>query len=496
MAKQLKDILKQAHDAIKGVRNSTTEPLSIGKDPGVDYKPKAGDEADFVAKHSVQKWDEPYGNPNYADKVGHVLKKPEEKRHGNTEAKAKAANEEVQKEGYIPPSKPTLTRDDLEKLKKVADMMSKEKTQRNAKKANKTNEETDVVEAWTVTHSNGSVTTHSGASDALKASRKSPGSKVGATHGAMGQKAHDVLSPHQKSDYGTFSAGGYTPPQKKVKEEAEQVDEISKKTLGNYVKSAANDIANRQYRLGKGDLSDTRRLMNRRKGVDKAVNKIVNEKVEQIDELSSKTYKSAMNKAAKKAMRDPQGEGGPQYKKYATMARKFQKKGMEQERKEKTVKEEVIDEVITKKTSAGEFIKDFQQSENPKFAGKSKEKRKQMALAAFYAKQNEEVTEDLAVPLLGGDQPPRGYSDEAAEMVKAELRALANKAMHLVMSMPDSMHVEPWCQAKIATAKELVSGVHDYMVYGDHDKPEEDEQADKQVTFPNMSVDVNTGQNV
>jgi hypothetical protein len=116
-----------------------------------------------------------------------------------------------------------------------------------------------------------------------------------------------------------------------------------------------------------------------------------------------------------------------------------------------------------------------------------------MALGAYYAKQNEAYAVE---PLLGGDQPPRGNSDEAAEMVKTELKALANKAMHLAMQMPDSMHVEPWCQAKIAVAKEMVSAVHDYMIYGEHNKPEEDEQMDTPITFPNMSVDVNTGQNV
>jgi hypothetical protein len=99
------------------------------------------------------------------------------------------------------------------------------------------------------------------------------------------------------------------------------------------------------------------------------------------------------------------------------------------------------------------------------------------------------IKEDLAVPLLQGDS-------EGVEMVKAELKALANKAMHLVMQMPESMHVEPWCQAKIAQAKSMVSDVHDYMIYGDHKKPEEDEQTDTPMTFPNMSVDVNTGRNV
>jgi hypothetical protein len=57
--------------------------------------------------------------------------------------------------------------------------------------------------------------------------------------------------------------------------------------------------------------------------------------------------------------------------------------------------EDEINEVLSKDAAAGEWISDFVNSDNPKFAGKSKEKRKQMALAAYYAKQkNEEVEID------------------------------------------------------------------------------------------------------
>lgn len=52
--------------------------------------------------------------------------------------------------------------------------------------------------------------------------------------------------------------------------------------------------------------------------------------------------------------------------------------------------DEQINEVLSKDASAGEWISDFVKSDNPKFAGKSKEKRKQMALAAYYAKQRGE----------------------------------------------------------------------------------------------------------
>lgn len=59
--------------------------------------------------------------------------------------------------------------------------------------------------------------------------------------------------------------------------------------------------------------------------------------------------------------------------------------------------EEELEEVLKKSQPAGEWIKDFVHSKDPKFAGKSKKKRMQMALGAYYAKQrNEEIEIDEA----------------------------------------------------------------------------------------------------
>jgi hypothetical protein len=157
-----------------------------------------------------------------------------------------------------------------------------------------------------------------------------------------------------------------------------------------------------------------------------------------------------------------------------------------------------LDEVLNRATSVDDVIHDFVHSSNPKFAGKSKQERIKMALGAYYGmhpKKSRNTNEDLAMPLLQGDD------DSGADMVKTELRALSNKAMHLTMTMPDGMHVEPWVQAKIAQAKELVSSVHDYMIYGDHDKPEENEEGTPydggiNLSYPSFSADVNTGRNV
>ena len=62
---------------------------------------------------------------------------------------------------------------------------------------------------------------------------------------------------------------------------------------------------------------------------------------------------------------------------------------------EERVVDELINEVLSKDASAGDWIHDFVHSDNPKFKGKSKAKRKEMALAAYYAKKRNEEVEQI-----------------------------------------------------------------------------------------------------
>jgi hypothetical protein len=64
------------------------------------------------------------------------------------------------------------------------------------------------------------------------------------------------------------------------------------------------------------------------------------------------------------------------------------------EKFEEPVLDELINEVMAKDASAGDYIHDFIHSDNPKFAGKSKAKRKEMALAAYYSKKNKEAVNE------------------------------------------------------------------------------------------------------
>jgi len=72
------------------------------------------------------------------------------------------------------------------------------------------------------------------------------------------------------------------------------------------------------------------------------------------------------------------------------------------------VKEELdLTEVLKSSDPVGKWIRDFMDSDNPKFSGKSKEERRKMALGAYYAAQKESYenpTEELAE---GRGRPPK-----------------------------------------------------------------------------------------
>ena len=109
----------------------------------------------------------------------------------------------------------------------------------------------------------------------------------------------------------------------------------------------------------------------------------------------------------------------------------------EEDKKEKMSEEvldEMINEVLGKNEPAGAWISDFVHSDNPKFAGKSKEKRKQMALAAYYAKQkNEEIDVAEMLDYLSENE------EVLSELSKATLQSYRSKIGHDLDRAMDAM---------------------------------------------------------
>ncbi len=79
------------------------------------------------------------------------------------------------------------------------------------------------------------------------------------------------------------------------KEEVEQIDELDKKTIGSYAKKATKDLKWQQTMRP----FDAKRISNREKGIDRAIDKLTKEEVELIDELSKGLVARYANKVAK-----------------------------------------------------------------------------------------------------------------------------------------------------------------------------------------------------
>ena len=246
--------------------------------------------------------------------------------------------------------------------------------------------------------------------------------------------------------------------QKKATEDVEQIDELKKSTLASYAKKAGDESSYYSFAAGSRSEKDPQRLvsdklaMKRLTGVNKAVDRLAKEDVESVEE-NAFDYKSprqpepnggsgvkkgvryggskqkekpeqempkekneevehieeknwiagaikhpgAMTRAAKRA-----GESTSEYEqkhkhdsgtagKRARLAMTLKKM---RENYEEPILDEMINEVLSKDASAGDYIHDFVHSDNPKFAGKSKAERKKMALGAYYGKKNEEAVQE------------------------------------------------------------------------------------------------------
>ena len=131
-----------------------------------------------------------------------------------------------------------------------------------------------------------------------------------------------------------------------------------------------------------------------------------NEEVEQIEERDEGKHNNGKTTgfnvvAAKAAKEYGSKEAG------ARVAGAIRKKVLAKEDVTEQELDEALNEVLSKDASAGDWIHDFIKSKNPKFAGKSKEERKKMALGAYYGKQNEEAdatTDRLEGRKDGGDE--------------------------------------------------------------------------------------------
>lgn len=119
------------------------------------------------------------------------------------------------------------------------------------------------------------------------------------------------------------------------------------------------------------------------------------EDIEELDEISNRAKSAYLGSAVSDLASQAQYHGravGSKDKKhdYEATGRAIRNRQIGIYRATKSMRKEDIeelDEVLTAKDSASEWISDFVKSDNPKFAGKSKKERIKQALAAYYAKK-------------------------------------------------------------------------------------------------------------
>jgi hypothetical protein len=158
------------------------------------------------------------------------------------------------------------------------------------------------------------------------------------------------------------------------KEEAEQIDELSKSTMGAYTKKASADFTARKPKMGyDGQL---KKMQNRKVGVNRALDKMYGEEAEQIDEISAEKKDAYAQKAGKQLpglfAKSNSADGARKYYNRKNAVRKIANEEAEQ----------VDEKLDMKKASMGTVVKDFQKSDAPQFQGKSQKKRQVMAIAA------------------------------------------------------------------------------------------------------------------
>ena len=126
------------------------------------------------------------------------------------------------------------------------------------------------------------------------------------------------------------------------------------------------------------------------------------------------------------------------------------------------------------------------------------EKGKQVYFSTIRKQAMEETQVSECPSNEASDAPEVDYE---GEMAKKQLKALANKAMHLHMMMKNDAQLEAWVQSKISNAKQDLDAIYDYVVFRPTKETTGPETPIAYNTVPNPSypsdtVDVNYGSKV
>jgi hypothetical protein len=373
MAKSLNDILKSYSDVISGKKSSTTTALTTGNNPGVDYADKMQDTRDFIAQHSVEKFDDRVGNGPDVYQAANV-KKAEMKRHGH-EPKPK-------------------------------DIIVYNKTNQV------NNEEVELDEADLM---------HIKVGEKVRLTNPKAPARHTVTK-IRGQKVHikkesgeEVILPLERI--------------KRVKAQAAKLQEAKDEREYGYEGDMAitqlKTICRNAEHLMKMMKPDTDLPEWVQSKITKAEDYIstahdylmseMNEEVETLDEAKCNMSEAGTvcEVHGKKACPKEDSESA-QNKETRFTGKKKEGLQLITDRKKE------LQEKLTKKTPLKKIISDFENSEDPRFKGDSKEKRKERALAAWYKMHPEEFNR-VEESFLDQRSKKSTRSEEASKKMASEI---------------------------------------------------------------------------
>jgi hypothetical protein len=120
-----------------------------------------------------------------------------------------------------------------------------------------------------------------------------------------------------------------------------------------------------------------------------------------------------------------------------------------------------INEILGKDADQGDYIDDFEKSDAPQFKGKSKEKRKDMAIAAYLSK-NESLLDNVNKMLSMINES--GHTDVASMKNKVQIAMSALQKMQGELGkLGDEDDLPTWWTNKVATAVSRLDDMSDYL---------------------------------
>lgn len=412
MAKPLAAILKSYSDVIAGkLPASEVNKLTLGKEPGVDYDPKMPDEREFVASHSIEKHPDRAGNgPDVYN--GAKVKQSVDARHGNipnpkSKNQYKQANEEVDLDEKKDESEYGYEGDmAITQLKTIC------RNSENIMKMLKP--KTDLPE-WVQSKITKAEDYISTANEYLSSEMTEEVEKLDELKGhgnkrllrSVEKRATNRLI--KATDPMWTSKSGMSDKDRETADRNKKVANMARDRLGEEAEEL--DEGGSQYRSAAGSGKNTNPNLSRlarklafekpksfrppgekskaenREILDSEIakfmkkgGKIRKEEAEELDE--AKCNMSEANKMCEvHGMKACPKEGDESASDMEP--RRTGEKDKPGVKKLLTDKKQ-IEEKLTKGMSAGDVIKDFEKSDDPRFKGDSKEKRKSRALATWY----------------------------------------------------------------------------------------------------------------